>query len=88
MRTWKMIGAVNGGALIGFVISLFIVPPRTPVWMWMTFCAAFLLLINYIFFVRKRKNTVDGQAGRTGTVVVTIGFLILLVELLVRFLTR
>src|SRR5690348_8737455 len=40
----------------GVLISLFIVPPSTPIWLWATVSAAFLLVLNcYLLFRLKRK---------------------------------
>src|SRR5436309_14017648 len=73
----------------GVLISLFIVPPSTPVWLWATVSAAFLLVLKcYLLFRLKRKTTGEREVGFRSTLVRSVGVLILLLELLSRFLHR
>jgi len=73
----------------GVLISLFIVPPSTPIWLWATVSAAFLLVLNcYLLFRAKAETTGERKVGFGSTLVGGVGVLILLLELLSRFLHR
>ena len=88
MSTWKKVALVNGGWVIGIVISLFVVPPGTPLWLWATVSGLVLAVLNYLFFGRQRRATDERKIGATTTVVGTLGVLVLLLELIFRYVHR
>lgn len=88
MSGWKKVMLVNGGWLIGVVISLFVVPPKTPLWAWATVSGLALVLLNYLVFGRQRKATGGRKAGLVTTVVGGLGILILVLDVILRHLHR
>jgi hypothetical protein len=58
MSTWKNIAIVNAGGLAGITISLFIVSPQTPLWLFAALSAAVLVGLNYFCF---RRQTASGE---------------------------
>jgi hypothetical protein len=55
MSGWKKVVLINGACLTGIGSSLFMVPPKTPLWLWATVAGLAVLLLNYLFFGRKRN---------------------------------
>ena len=88
MSTWKKVTLVNGGWLIGIAISLFIVPPNTPLWLWATVSGTVLAVMNYFFFGRQRGIASERKVGLMGTVVGGAGLIVLLLELIFRYRQR
>lgn len=87
MKPWKGFVLMNGAWMIGILASVFILPPSTPVWQWATVSAGVLLVFNgHLLFRLKRKTTGERKVGLGSTVVASVGALILLLELLSRFL--
>ena len=85
MSTWKRVALVNGGGIIGIIVSLFIVSPRTPLWLWATLSAGALLVLNYVCFVRRKVR--DERKGESNTTaIVILGFVVLLLDLVLRYL--
>jgi hypothetical protein len=88
MSTWKKVALVNGGWVIGIVISLFVVPPSTPLWLWATVSGLVLAVLNYLFFGQQRRATSGRKIGPMATVVGGLGVLVLLLELIFRYVHR
>jgi hypothetical protein len=86
MSGWKKAMLMNGGWLMGIVISLFVVPPKTPLWMWGTVSGLALVLLNYLFFGRQRKAAGGRKVGLVTTVVGGLGILILFLDVILRHL--
>lgn len=88
MSLWKKIVLVNGGVLGGIVISLFIVPPNTPLRVWATVAILSTVVLNYLLL--RRRQTANGKPiSRTGsTVIIALGFVVLLLDLILRYLHR
>jgi len=87
MSTWKKIAIVNGGGLVGIVISLFIVWPQTPLWLFAALSAAVLGGLNYVCFGRQTASG-ERNSGIEGTLVIAFGCIVLLLELLFRYWHR
>jgi len=85
MSTRKKLLVANLGGLGGILVSLFIVPPRTPVWMWASISACALLVFNYVALTHKPKPE-RARNSAWSTVFIAIGFGILLLELALRVL--
>lgn len=86
--SWKMIVLANVGGLAGVGISLFTVPPSTPLWLWATLSGLVLVIFNWLLFKRRRVVTGDPKPRLTSIVVVSVGVVILLVELMSRYWRR
>ena len=85
MSTWKKLLVANLGGLAGIVLSLFIVPPKTPLWIWTSISACVLLVFNYVALTYKPKR--DGRRNSVwSTVTIAMGFGMLLLELALRVL--
>jgi hypothetical protein len=87
MSTWKKIVIVNGGGLSGIVISLFIVPAGTPLWLWAAISGIVLALLNYLFLRAKGRNPMKPKTT-VSTAIVLIGVGVLLLDLIWRYLHR
>lgn len=85
MSRWKKVLVFNAGWLIGITISLFVVPPSTPLWMWASLSILVLALLNYVSFKQKREAA-SGRNIAAATTVVWLGIIVLLLDLLVRHL--
>jgi hypothetical protein len=86
--SWKVIVLVNVGALIGVGVSLFTIPPRTPLWLWASVSCLVLAILNYLFLRQRRMPTERPRVGLTTTLVGSIGVVFLLVELILRYWHR
>jgi hypothetical protein len=88
MSTWKKVVLVNAGGLIGVVISLFIVSPQTPLWLWGVLSAAAIAGLNYFCFGWRRTATSGAKNGVTSAIVIGVGLVVLLLDLLLRHVHR
>jgi hypothetical protein len=88
MSIWKEIVLVNGGGLVGIIISLFIISPQTPLWLWAMVSAAALAMLNYVCFGWRRTVGGKSKNGAKSTVIIALGLAVLLVDLLLRHLHR
>ncbi|HEV2401993.1 MAG TPA: hypothetical protein VGS27_33990 [Candidatus Sulfotelmatobacter sp.] len=87
MPTWKKALVVNVGGVIGIAISLFIVPAQTSLWLWAIVAVAVLTVLNFVFLVWRRKDRNDPQRKPSrSTVVICLGCIVLLVDLVLRYL--
>ncbi|MBZ5650920.1 MAG: hypothetical protein LAO18_10590 [Acidobacteriia bacterium] len=85
MRTWKMIAVVNGAGVVGIIISLFIVSPHTPLWLFAVVSAVVLGAMNYACVGVGRTASGERKSGIKSTVVIALGFIVLLLELFFRY---
>jgi len=88
MSLWKKIALVNSGGLVGIIISLFIVSPRTPLWVWAVVSAAALAVLNYVCFGWRRTASSDAKSGAKSTVIIALGVVVLVLDLVLRYLDR
>jgi hypothetical protein len=88
MGTWKKIALVNGGGLVGIIISLFIVSSPTPLWLWATLSGVALTALNYICFGWRRTAGGEATSGAKSTTITIFGFIILLLDLIYRYFYR
>jgi len=88
MSKWKKIAVVNGGGLVGIIVSLFVVSPHTPMWLFALVSAGALSALNYACF--GRLHTAGGKlnGGIKNTIVISLGITVLLLELLFRYWHR
>ena len=78
MSAWKKVVVVNGGGLVGIAISLFVVSPRTPLWLWAAVSVAALAALNYVFLVWHGTARSGGgpKSGARSTAVIAIGVVV------------
>ena len=89
MSTRKKLVVINISGLIGIIVSLFIAPPATPLWLWALTSTIVLALFNYVALTGRRKPQDDSDRnGSWGTVVIASGFGVLLLELALRYLHK
>ena len=86
MSTWKKVALVNGGGLAGIIISLFIVSPKTPLWLWATLSGAAVVALNYVSFAWRRQAKDDRKSGARSTGIIVLGLAVLLMDLILRYL--
>ena len=86
MATWKKALLVNAGGVIGVAISLFIVPAQTSFWLWVVVSVTILLVLNYAFFFWRRNGQSDQGKPNRSTLVICVGCIVLLVDLVLRYL--
>jgi len=84
MSTRTKLVIVNIGGLIGIFISMFIAPPRTPVWMWACISAVVLLLFNYVALTYKPKPGSGDKKSSGLEVLGILGVVFLLGEIVWR----
>ena len=84
MKTWQKFAAVNVGALVGIFITIFALPPTTPVKYWTIGAIIALALLNY-GLVRRVKAPKSTPANQRFVLAVGIlGFLLFLLDLALR----
>lgn len=89
MKTWQRFGAVNAGALAGIFVSIFFLPPATPVWVWAIVAVVALAMLNYVL-IRKVKTPQAPTPGKQKvvTIIVFVGFLLFLIDMALRYTGR
>jgi uncharacterized membrane protein YfcA len=85
MSTWKKVLAVNSAGLLGVILSLFIVPSQTPLWMWAIVSVVVLFVLNYLCFGWRRRVNDKGIDKTKSTAVIALGFVVLLMDLILRW---
>jgi hypothetical protein len=85
MKPWKRFTAINVGALIGIGLSLFIVPPNTPFWMWLAISTAAIAILNFFLYRRLKKPAAAPKAEPLPAILAWIGVAIFLGELIFHF---
>ena len=85
MSTWKKVAFVNVGGLLGIGISLFAVPPNTPLWIWAAASVVWLAGFNYLLIRRMQKGTGAHKVGSSTSIVLWLGVVVLLLELAFRY---
>ena len=85
MNAWKKVAVVNIGGLLGIGVSLFIVPPHTPLWIWAAASALCLIVLNHFFIRRLQRGAGKRNANSTSSVVIYLSFIVLLLELVFRY---
>ena len=86
MPTWKKALLVNAGGVIGVAISLFIVPAQTSFWLWVVVSVTILLVLNHVFFFWRQTGHSDQEKPSRSTLVICLGCIVLLVDLMLRYL--
>jgi hypothetical protein len=80
---------VNVGALAGIGVSLFIVSPRTPLWLFAALSVVSVAVLNYVCLGwRRTANGETGNSPSRSTVVICLGCLVLLLDLILRYVNR
>jgi ABC-type branched-subunit amino acid transport system permease subunit len=89
VTTWKRALVVNVGALLGIGISLFVVSPRTPLWLFAILSVVSVAVLNYVCFGwRRTANGETGSSPSKSKVVICLGCLVLLLDLILRYVNR
>ena len=89
MSKWKKTLLVNTGGVIGIATSLFIVPAQTSLWLWLVVAVAVLMVLNYVFFIWRRTSQSDSENKISrSTIVICLGCVVLLLDLMLRYLHR
>jgi hypothetical protein len=88
LGTLKKVAIVNGGSLVGIAVSLFIVPPTPPMWVWAIACVLCLSVLNFFLFRRVRKGSGERKVSLASSLVVGLGFGVLLLELVFLYWRR
>jgi len=85
MRPWKRLLIINIGALAGCLAAVYLVPPETPLWMFVLTCAGFIVVLNVAIFLRIRKGA---RTPRTPTAASSFRSVVLWIMLAVIILTE
>jgi hypothetical protein len=87
MSTWKKALLLNAAWLIGIAVSLFIVPPSTPLALWSSLAVLVFVVLNYAAF--RRRKTASGPASiGIATAVSWMGVFLLILDLIARYFFR
>jgi hypothetical protein len=82
MSGWKRVLLLNASAIIGIVISLFIVPGDTPFWLWETIAVVFLAACNVLlYFQQGRAKPRNSPSART--IIALMGFVLLIIDMII-----
>ena len=80
MTRWKRIALINFSALGGAVAALFVVPERTPVWLWGVVSFVVLIVLN-VAAVRRRRSAegeiVSESSGNRAMIYLGLALLVL-----------
>lgn len=87
MKKWKWLVIINGSCLLGILVSLFIVPTRTPFWIWAIVSGVALILANALF-LRREPTARPRKTPLWGDIVISLGFFALILDLLFRYASR
>jgi hypothetical protein len=85
MSAWEKVALANVGGLLGIGISLFVVPPNTPLWIWTTVAVVCLAVFNYLIIRRLQESTGASKVGSAPSIVIWLGVVVLLLELVFRY---
>ena len=73
----------NACAVVGIVISIFLVPGNTPFWLWACIAGAFLCILNAAKSLQRKRPTDEAAAAsRTRTTIIVLALAFLVVDLL------
>jgi uncharacterized membrane protein YfcA len=87
MTTWKRALLVNAGGVIGIGVSLLIVPAQTPLWLWAVVAVVVLMVLNYVFLIwRRTDQSAPQRTPSRSTIVICLGCIVLLFDLVLRYL--
>ena len=84
MPRWKVLTLVNTCFVAGAGISIFVLPPETPVWLWAIGAVLFAVALNLIVLGRLRAREGSKTRPIVSTLVIIGTFLILVAELVLR----
>ena len=79
---------MNVGGLVGIGVSIFIVPPETPLWIWATASMVCLAVFNYLLIRRLQKSTGASKVSSAPSIVIWLGVVVLLLEVVLRYWLR
>jgi len=88
MSTRKKLVLFNAAMLVGLFISIFIAPPETPVWLWAAISVIFVAVMNYLALQRLKRAGVERRSAFGTNAIIAFGVLVLLLDLIFRFLNR
>jgi hypothetical protein len=74
---------LNVGLAGGVIASIFMVPARTPLWLWGLVCGLAVVAINCALLISKGKEFPPGRASqRKALLIIAMGLTLLLLDLL------
>ena len=74
---------VNVGAIVGIGASLFVVPRKTPFWLWATIAGATLLAMNIYLYCQKDLSKPHSKASsKTWQIAGLLGFGLFIVDII------
>ena len=84
MNVWKRVLWVNVGLVVGFVASMFIVPPETPLWWVIAPLIALGAILNLVALIGRREKSqmASSQSGFRSNLVIGLGFFLFLADIL------
>ena len=85
MTAPKQYAVMNCAAVAGVAASLFIVPGRTPVWLWLAVSVVVIAVLNAAFYLRSRSLSSNARTSRTRTAVIWAGTAVLIADALARW---
>jgi len=88
MTAWKQVAVVNVGGLLGIGVSLYTLPPNTPLWIWATASVVCLAVWNYFLIRRLQKGTGERRPSSGSSILMWLCVVVLLMELVFRFWHR
>jgi hypothetical protein len=77
MTPWKRFLLLNGSAVAGLAVSLFVVPDNTPLWVWIVASMVVLTVLNVSLVLRKKSGEIPSLKARTVVIVAAVVFLAL-----------
>lgn len=88
MVAWKKVAVVNVGGLLGIGVSLYTVPPTTPLWIWATASVVCLAVLNYFLIRRLQRGTGERRFSSGSRILMWSCVFVLFMELVFRFWHR
>jgi hypothetical protein len=92
VKVWHKVVVINIAAVLGFFLSLFILPGDTPFYPALTIWVVILLIFNITMFIRFRKlspnSAIPESSVKPSNFVLAIAILIVLLEIYFRAVRR
>jgi len=90
MKRWQKAFVMNVAILFGIVSSLFVLPAKTPFFLWLAIAALVLVALNIAMVVQDRKNTSESRpiGTKAATIAIMVGAALWILDILVHVLGR
>jgi len=72
MKTWKRFAVINVGILAGVGLSLIVVLPNTPFWLWAMIATVVVAVFNFFLYKKQRRPSTNPKVEPLPAIIVWI----------------